>query len=60
MEELLGGYGDVGVCVDETLQVCYGETSWEVERNELLVGFMVGRDDRYGKARPVELTDSVS
>ena len=43
---------DVGLGVDEGLEIEDGETRREVEVEELLIEGMVGRDDRYGDPRP--------
>lgn len=43
---------EIGLGVDECLEVEDGKTGWEVKVKELLVEGMVGRDDRYGDSRP--------
>jgi len=43
---------EVGLSVDECLEIEDGETGREVEVEELLIEGMVGRDDRYGDSRP--------
>lgn len=55
-EELLGCLGEIGLGVDEALEVGYREAGREVEGEEFLVEFMVGCDDRYGDSRPGRMT----
>ena len=43
---------DVGLGVDEGLEIEDGEARREVEVEELLIEGMVGRNDRYGDSRP--------
>lgn len=52
--ELLGSLRKVGLGSHEAFQIGYGKTGWEVKSKELLVEFMVGRDDRYGDSRPAQ------
>lgn len=44
---------EVGLGVDESLEIEDGETRRKVEVEELLVEGMVGRDDRYGDSRHI-------
>lgn len=50
--ELLQGLRQVGLGVDEALEVGNGEAGGQVEADEFLVEVMVGGDDRYGDPRP--------
>lgn len=43
---------EVGLGVDEGLEIEDGETGWEVKVEELLVEGMIGSNDRYGNSRP--------
>ena len=52
---------EVGLGVDECLEIKDGKPGREVEVEEFLVESMVGRDDRYGDSRPgAEQTQKVS
>lgn len=52
-EEVLVGGGEGGLGFDKGLEVLDGEAGGQVQRQQVLVGGLVGSVDGYGDARPV-------